>query len=36
MRGLGEVLYRYLQDVQSLLAPGIAATFLLGVFQKSK
>jgi SSS family solute:Na+ symporter len=34
MRGLGEVLYKYLQDVQSLLAPGIAATFLLGVFSK--
>lgn len=34
MRGMGEVLYKYLQDVQSLLAPGIAATFLLGVFSK--
>lgn len=32
MRGLGDVLYVYLQDVQSLLAPGIAAVFLLGVF----
>lgn len=31
MRGLGKVLYAYLQDVQSLLAPGIAAVFLLGV-----
>jgi SSS family solute:Na+ symporter len=34
MRGLGKVLYAYLQDVQSLLAPGIAAVFLLGVFSK--
>ena len=32
MRGMGQVLYAYLQDVQSLLAPGIAAVFLLGVF----
>jgi SSS family solute:Na+ symporter len=32
MRGLGDVLYVYLQDVQSLLAPGIAAVFVLGVF----
>ena len=31
MKGLGNVLYAYLQDVQSLLAPGIAAVFLLGV-----
>lgn len=31
MRGLGKVLYEYLQDVQSLLAPGIAAVFLLGI-----
>jgi SSS family solute:Na+ symporter len=31
MRGLGKVLYAYLQDVQSLLAPGIAAVFLLGI-----
>jgi SSS family solute:Na+ symporter len=31
MRGMGKVLYAYLQDVQSLLAPGIAAVFLLGV-----
>ena len=31
MKGLGKVLYAYLQDVQSLLAPGIAAVFLLGV-----
>jgi len=34
MRGLGQVLYEYLQDVQSLLAPGIAAVFLLGVFSQ--
>ncbi|HQG36122.1 MAG TPA: sodium:solute symporter [Bacteroidales bacterium] len=34
MKGLGKVLYAYLQDVQSLLAPGIAAVFLLGVSSK--
>jgi SSS family solute:Na+ symporter len=34
MKGLGKVLYEYLQDVQSLLAPGIAAVFLLGVISK--
>jgi solute:Na+ symporter, SSS family len=34
MESLGDVLYEYLQDVQSLLAPGIAAVFLLGVFWK--
>ena len=34
MKGLGQVLYAYLQDVQSLLAPGIAAVFLLGVISK--
>lgn len=34
MKGLGKVLYAYLQDVQSLLAPGIAAVFLLGVMSK--
>ena len=34
MRNLGQVLYAYLQDVQSLLAPGIAAVFLLGVASK--
>jgi SSS family solute:Na+ symporter len=34
MKGLGQVLYAYLQDVQSLLAPGIAAVFLLGVSSK--
>ncbi len=31
MRGLGKVLYAYLQDVQSIIAPGIAAAFLLGI-----
>ncbi len=34
MRGIGKVLYAYLQDVQSLLAPGIAAAFLLGVVSR--
>jgi solute:Na+ symporter, SSS family len=34
MKGLGKVLYAYLQDVQSLLAPGIAAVFLLGIMSK--
>ncbi len=34
MRDMGQVLYTYLQDVQSLLAPGIAAVFLMGVFWK--
>jgi solute:Na+ symporter, SSS family len=34
MKSLGQVLYQYLQDVQSLLAPGIASVFLLGVFWK--
>ena len=34
MKGMGKVLYAYLQDVQSLLAPGIAAVFLLGVLSK--
>jgi SSS family solute:Na+ symporter len=31
MRNIGKVLYAYLQDVQSVLSPGIAAAFLLGV-----
>jgi solute:Na+ symporter, SSS family len=31
MKSVGDVLYTYLQDVQSVLAPGIAAAFLLGV-----
>ncbi len=34
MRSVGEVLYLYLQDVQSVLAPGIAAAFLLGICWK--
>jgi SSS family solute:Na+ symporter len=34
MRSVGNVLYAYLQDVQSVLAPGIAAVFLLGVCWK--
>lgn len=34
MRSVGNVLYNYLQDVQSVLAPGIAAVFLLGVTWK--
>jgi SSS family solute:Na+ symporter len=34
MKSIGKVLYEYLQDVQSLLAPGIAAVFLLGVLSK--
>ena len=34
MKGIGKVLYAYLQDVQSMLAPGIAAVFLLGVASK--
>lgn len=34
MKGMGKVLYAYLQDVQSLLAPGIAAVFLLGILSK--
>ncbi|QIA07689.1 sodium:solute symporter [Draconibacterium halophilum] len=34
MRTIGDVLYEYLQDVQSVLAPGIAAAFLLGITWK--
>jgi SSS family solute:Na+ symporter len=34
MKGIGKVLYEYLQDVQSLLAPGIASVFLLGILSK--
>ena len=34
MRSIGDVLYLYLQDVQSVLAPGIAAAFLLGICWK--
>ncbi|MDD3319970.1 MAG: sodium:solute symporter [Paludibacter sp.] len=34
MKSVGSVLYNYLQDVQSVLAPGIAAAFLLGIMSK--
>ena len=34
MRSVGNVLYAYLQDVQSVLSPGIAAAFLLGITWK--
>ena len=34
MMSVGSALYEYLQDVQSVLAPGIAAAFLLGVCSK--
>lgn len=34
MRSVGDVLYLYLQDVQSVLAPGIAAAFLAGICWK--
>ena len=34
MRSVGDVLYSYLQDVQSVLAPGIAAAFLMGICWK--
>lgn len=34
MKGLGSVLYEYLQNVQSLIAPSIAAVFIMGVFSR--
>lgn len=34
MKSLGSVLYEYLQNIQSLIAPGISAVFLLGVFNR--
>ena len=34
MRSVGNVLYNYLQDVQSVLAPGIASAFLFGITWK--
>ena len=34
MKGISDVLYQYLQSVQSYLAPPIAAVFLLGVFSR--
>jgi SSS family solute:Na+ symporter len=34
MKAFQKVLYEYLQDVQSLIAPGIAMVFIVGVFSK--
>ncbi len=34
MKRIGSVLYLYLQDVQSVLSPGIASAFLLGICWK--
>ncbi|MDR2389729.1 MAG: sodium:solute symporter [Tannerellaceae bacterium] len=34
MKNVGAVLYNYLQDVQSILSPGIAAAFLLGILSR--
>ncbi len=34
MKEIGKALYAYLQDVQSMLAPGILAVFLLGILTK--
>ena len=34
MRSVGDVLYTYLQDVQSVLAPGTPSAFLLGICWK--
>ena len=34
MKSMADVLYKYLQEVQSVLAPGIAAAFLLGICWK--
>jgi len=34
MKDIGNVLYEYLQKVQSLIAPAIAAVFIVGVFNK--
>ncbi|UCE99427.1 MAG: sodium:solute symporter [Planctomycetota bacterium] len=34
MSKIADYLYRYLQDVQSVIAPSIAAVFILGVFWK--
>ena len=34
MRSMADQLYSYLQVVQSLLAPGIAAVFMLGIFSR--
>ena len=34
MKSIGKVLYEYLQNVQSLIAPAIAAVFVMGVFSR--
>ena len=34
MKGMGKALFEYLQSVQGLLAPGIAAVFAMGIFWK--
>lgn len=34
MKSIGSVLYEYLQNVQSLIAPAIAAVFIMGVFNR--
>jgi len=34
MKGIGKVLYEYLQNVQGLIAPAIGAVFVMGVFSK--
>jgi solute:Na+ symporter, SSS family len=34
MKYIADVLYEYLQQVQGLIAPGIAAVFFLGIFTK--
>jgi solute:Na+ symporter, SSS family len=34
MKGMGSVLYEYLQSVQAYLAPAIAIAFIFGVFSK--
>lgn len=34
MHDVGDILYTYLQDVQSVLASGIATAFLLGIYWK--
>ena len=34
MKSIANILYEYLQNVQSLIAPAIAAVFIMGVFSK--
>ncbi len=34
MKSIADVLYEYLQNVQSLIAPSIAVVFLLGIFSR--